>query len=442
MKARLLIILCFCGVLGVIGMVGYYRAMTQAGPLDTKAAVEPAVVRVANLTTESYPLTESFYGLIEANVRVDMAFQIVGRVMQLGSQNNQALVENQRVRKGQLLARLEPQRYEAMVQQAKAQEANAKAQMATASAEIASVNAELQDSKSELLRLQQLKYQNATTEREVERGEVRVKQAQAMLDAAKAKLMSAQASYQAARASAMSANVDLQDTVLRAPMDARVAAVPVELGQMVQPGQNIATLMDLSNVKLVIGVVERKVPLLREGQAVKVEVLALSSQASLLSDSESLGRIRRGRVSLVPPMARESSGLFNVEIELDNEDGLLMPGMIGKATILVTEQQGVAIPVTAAVRSGDRAWAFFVSPKYHAGLDLGTVGEAVVDVPATVAKKVWFDPIVFNNEHYIVTSVPDGADRLVIEGQNRLQDGQTVRVVEAIAGVSPAAQHH
>jgi len=431
MKARLLIITVFAGVLGLLGLVGYYRAPVVVSGANLKA-IQPAAVRVARLTERDYALTESFYGLIEANSRVDMAFQIVGRIQQLGRRKGKPLTENQVVREGELIARLKPDRYEAAVEQAKATKAIAKAAMSTASADIAQVNAELQDAKSELLRLQQLKYRDATTTREVEKAELRVKVARAGLDRARANAAVAQASYRSALAEGKMAGVNLQDTVLRAPLKATVAAVPVEIGQMVSPGQSAVTLVDLSKVKLVIGVVERKVPLLREGQKVSVDILALSSQVDLLSDSRSVGEARRGVIAMVPPVADDQTGLFNVEIELKNGDGLLLPGMIGKATVEILKQRGIAVPASASVRRGDRAWAYFVSRGYRAGLKLGGVGSATVGVPAAVAKRVWFDPVIFDKEYYMVTSMPEELDQIIVEGHSRLHDGQTVKVIDAL----------
>lgn len=438
-KTKFLVIFLFVAGLGVIGFVGAYRAR-RVGPVTGQRVVKPAVVRCASLAEASHTLTESFYGLIEPKTRVDMAFQIAGRISQLGRDKDHPLRENQVIEKGDVIARLEPLRYEAAVEQARASMATAKAQMATASADIAQVNAELQDAKSDLRRLWRLQNRQATTEREVEKADLSVKLAQARLDAASAKLSSAQAAYRSARAASTMANVDLQDTVLRAPVTATVAVIPIEVGHMIGPGQTVATLMELDTVKLVVGVVERKVPLLREGQKVMVDILAISSQSNLLSASRDLRRPREGVITMVPPAADDRSGLFTVEIDLPNEDGLLNPGMIGKAVVTITQQRAVAIPASAAVRSGDRAWVFFVDPVYRTGLNLGPVGQATIEVPATVARRVWLEPVVFGKESYLVRDLPEQFDQLIVEGHTRLRDGQIVKIIDLQPAASTAAQ--
>ncbi len=434
MKSRLWLILAFGTGLILVGLGAYHRTPKTTKGYTPTAAIKPVAVRCIDLEERQYELTESFYGLIEANARVDMAFQITGRIEQIGWRKNTPLTENQIVREGNVIAKLEPIRYEAAVEQAQATAADAKAAMSTASAEIAQANAQLQDAKRELERLEQLRSRDATTSREVEKAQLQVDLSRAKLEAARASLSSAQAAYRSARAATTMANVDLQDATLRAPMKATVAAVPVEIGQMVQPGDTVATLVDLSKVKLAIGVVERKVPFLREGQTVSVEVLALASQATLLSNSQRLKRPREGVVTVVPPAADDMTGLFNVEIEMDNEDGMLYPGMVGKATVSVMKQRAIAIPATAAVRDGDRAWAFFVKQGYQTGLDLGPAGNAKVDVPATVARRVWFAPMAFDKDYYLVRKPPDGLTQLIVEGHARLRDGQTIRPIKSMAG--------
>ncbi len=434
MKSRLLILLIFAAGMGAIGLVSHIRA--QQGLEDQAVGtIKPAPVRCVALERRAYSVTESFYGIIEAQAKVDMAFQITGRVMQLGDHTPDGLVENQKVLEGDVIAKLEPARYEAAVEQAQAAMDESKAAMDSAQAGIDQAKVRYDDALRDLDRFRSLQKRNAANEREVEKAEVDLKLAQAELDAAEARLAAALAEYKAARASFTMANVNLQDSILLAPMNSTVASVPVEVGQMVPVGQPVATLVDMTKVKLVLGVVESRLPLLRQGQEVSVEVRALRSQSKLLSDSLDLSRPQSGRVTVVPPAADPESGLFNVEVEMNNPNGLLRPGMVGKATVQVMEKQAVAIPAAAAVRSGDKAWAFFVGQGYRTGLNLGPLGSAAVDVPTTIARRVWFEPIAFDKDYYLVDEAPEGLELLIVEGHTRLRDGQTVRQISSFAAV-------
>lgn len=438
MKSRIAIILVFSVLLGAIGWVGVIRAQWSVEP-DASNPIPPAPVRCALLEPIPYRVTESFYGLIEADTRVDVSFQIAGRVMQLGPDPEAKLVENHRVQKGDVIAKLEPLRYEAAMEQSRAAMDQAKASMATAQALIDRTRVRYEDAQQEVERYEKLQRRQAANEREVEKARVELNMARADLDSAQAQMAAAHAAYSAARAESAMAGVNLQDSVLLAPLDASVAAVHVEVGQMVTPAQPIVTLVDLSKTKLNLGVVERKLPLLRVGQKVTVEVRALMAQSKLLGDSQALARPRNGFIAVIPPAADPATGLFHVEVELDNNDGLLRPGMIGKATVDVMEKTVYAVPAEAAVRSGDRAWAFFVDTGLRAGLDLGPVGKVKVDIPATVARRVWFEPFAFDKDYYLLTEPPRGLTQLVIEGQNHLSDGQAVRSVSGLASVNPDA---
>ena len=437
MKSKILILLVFAVVIGGAGLVGHIRAQ-QDGQPQKSLVIPPAPVRCVTLERRSYQVKESFYGIIEANATVDMAFQIAGRVTQLGLTSDQPLMENQEVLEGDVIALLEPTRYEAAVEQTDAAVDEARAAMDAAQAGVDQAQVQFEDTQRELERFRSLALRNAANNREVEKAEVDLRIAKAQLDSAHAQLAAALAEYKSARAAHTMANVNLQDSVLKAPMDATVAAIPAEVGQMVPAGTTVATLVDTTLVKLVLGVVESRLPLLREGQHVVVDVRALRAQSKLLSDSATLAGPRSGTVTVVPPTADPQTGLFNVEVNLENKDRSLRPGMVGKATIVVMEKQAVAIPAGAAVRSGDRAWAYFVTNGLRTGLDMGALGSVAVDVPTTVAKRVWFNPIAFDKDYYLIEEPPSGLELLIIEGQTRLRDGQTVRPLNTFATVPNA----
>src|SRR5688500_3205595 len=107
MSSRIGIISVFVGGLVFVGLVAAFRA-ADAHEKTPPPVVRPAVVRAAPIKEHAYSMTESFHGLIEANVRVDMAFQIAGRLSQLGAAKDQPLKENDTVEPGQVLATLEP----------------------------------------------------------------------------------------------------------------------------------------------------------------------------------------------------------------------------------------------------------------------------------------------------------------------------------------------
>lgn len=428
MKARLGIVFLFVVFVGLIGLIAYYRAEQRRAHV-VPAVIKPAVVRCATLQPRTFQLTESFYGTVEANVRIDMAFQITGRVVQLGRSDTETLVENEAVEKGQIVARLEPDRYEAAVGQAKAGMDRAKAAMARAEAGLADTEATLADAESNLKRMRELAARSVGAKRDLEKAELAWKRAKAALAASEAVIAEARADYTGAESTRRMAEVNLADATLRSPFDGVVAVIPTEVGQIVQAGEPVVTLVDLSRLKLVVGVVERRLPLLKVDQPVVIEILALEAQARVVRDRSSLAQQRHGVVSMVPPAADPRDGLFKIEIELAGGTEGLMPGMVARATVTVMEKRTLAVPADAAVRTGDSAFAFFLGTGYPVGLDLGPIGRSVISVPATVARRVEFEPDVFDKDFYLVEDLPEGSDLLVVEGFTRLADGDLVRMI-------------
>ncbi|MAE66691.1 MAG: hypothetical protein CMJ18_20685 [Phycisphaeraceae bacterium] len=430
MKSRKKILLVFACCVAFVLLFATVR-LRQVRAAHPAPVIKPAVVRCMPLEPRPYRVTESFYGTIEANVRVDMAFRVPGRIAQLGPGADRMLRENDRVEVGDVIARLEPERYDALVAHARARTTAAKAALREAEAGITDAKATLADAERKLKRVSALAARQAANANDLDEAKLRHQRAEAAVMAAEARLESAEAAYQASESSHDLAEVDRDDATLKSPIDGLVADMPTEIGQMIAPQQTIMSLIDQGRLKLVIGVVERKLPLLSEGQRVEIEVLALAAHARMLRDRKSAARLRRGVVTVVPPAADPRSGLFKVHIELAEVDADLRPGMVAKAVVTVRETTAVAIPADAAVRTGDAAYAYFVERRFPIGLDLGNLGEAKVDVPTTVARRVAFEPEVFDRDFYLVRDVPEGFDQVVVEGLTRLRDGHPIQIVGA-----------
>lgn len=414
MQARFRIILVFAAVMGLIALVALYRRATAPEVSDVVEAEKPALVRTMELTRTTHDVIETFYGLIKPRAEVNLAFQITGRITQLGATENVILDEGDRVTKGQVIARLDPQRFKASVNQAAAQGEQAKAELASAQARLADAEARVADAKLEADRLAELVKNSAAKQRELEKADLALKVAQAVREQARSQIASASAAYQASNAMLELSQVNLADATLKSPIDGYVAAAPIEVGEMVNPGQTVFTLVDLQAVKLVIGVVERKLPLLAAGDLVDVDVRALTAQAKFDVRQAALADPRKGVVAVIPPAADGVTGLFNVEITLPNDDGLLRPGMIGKASINVRRIEAVVVPATAVIPTEQGVSAFFID---NAG-----------DQP--IARRHILNPLMTDRDAYLIEAVPEGASALIVEGQNRLVDGRPVHIVE------------
>lgn len=311
--------------------------------------------------------------------------------VQVGSQvsgNIQALYAdfNTRVKKDQLVARIDPQIFQARVDQAqanveaaRASVVNAQANLQKAQAGIASAVANQSNSRAEVLKAQvavqdaQVKYerrQKLATEGVISREDLDTAQntynsALAALDAAKAQqqaaadnvkaaqadaevsrtqLVSAQAQVKQAQAALEQSDLDLEHTYIRAPVDGVVVARNVDVGQTVAASLQAPTLFqiaqDLTNMQVDTNVSEADVGRVRVGQPATFTVDAYPGR-------EFHGQVRDIRKA---PINVQNVITYDVVIGVANPDLKLFPGMTANVKILVDQHDNVLKVPNAALR--------------------------------------------------------------------------------------------
>jgi RND family efflux transporter MFP subunit len=133
------------------------------------------------------------------------------------------------------------------------------------------------------------------------------------------------------------ARQQLDDTVLRAPVDGMIRERRAAVGEYLAAGAPIATLVRVHPLRLVLAVPERAAAGIRTGQDVQVTV-----------DGDAT--IYRGRVARLSPSIQEQNRTLTVEAEVPNQQGRLRPGAFAKADIvLAADQAAVFVPTSAIV---------------------------------------------------------------------------------------------
>jgi RND family efflux transporter MFP subunit len=243
--------------------------------------------------------------------------------------------EGDRVRKGDVLARLEDADLRAAVEQSRAA-----VRMAEANLE----NAEAQHG-----RMANLQKRGSATEKS--------------LEDAVAAFRVAEAGLEQARANLLAAEVALSYSELQAPMGGWVVRKLVETGDMITPGTPLLVIEDLSRVKVTFHVPETDVVGLKEGSPAEVSV-------------DVLGQVYDAAVDRVVPSGDPASRTFRVQLILDNTDGILRSGMFARARFLRGERQALAIPMDAVVRRGGLDGVFVVEEDLRARLRWLKLGRA------------------------------------------------------------------
>jgi len=285
------------------------------------------------------------------------------------------VTENQAVRQGQPLAELDPREYRAQTQQitsqieaatastetTRSQIAEQQATIAQAQAQLGSARAEAAFAAQQVERYQPLAASGAEPRERLAQLQTQARQARERVDAAEAGLLAAQrrigtlgaqvrqaqSQAEAARAQLAAARVNVESTLLRAAIDGRVGDLAVRVGQFVQPGTRMMTLVPVDRLFIEANFKETQLGLMRIGQPVRIEVDALPG-IELTGRVASFAPGTGAQFSVLPP--QNATGNFTkivqrvpvrIAIEAPPEvRRLLVPGMSVEATVDTRSAKG------------------------------------------------------------------------------------------------------
>jgi RND family efflux transporter MFP subunit len=152
---------------------------------------------------------------------------------------------------------------------------------------------------------------------------------------------SATAAEQLAQLNKRAAARGLRDAKIRAPFAGIVAEFHAELGDFVRVGSPVATLVDLSRVRVRVGLTAAEIELVEIGDPLEIEFADLG------------GRRLAGVLHSISPLSDPRTGTYPAELWLDNPDDLLRQGMIGRVRLGDRpEDAPLTIPRAAVVRRG------------------------------------------------------------------------------------------
>lgn len=294
-------------IVAAIAATGLATAPTGCAVPEAPASSDsdpPAIpVRVAPIQTAALAAPIHAVGRIGYADETRLAFKVGGVVARV------AVEEGARVRRGQLLARLDPREIDANLAQAESASTKAERDLARAR----SLHADRVVPEEAL--------QNAATAADV------------------------------ARAGAAAARFNRRFSEIRAPADGSVLARLVEPGEIVAPGAPILVLGSSGPGRVVrVGLADRDVVRVAQGDPAEVTLDALP------------GRTLAGEVVELAPAASPRTGLFEVEVRLP-EDAALASGLVARVVIAPrATERFVTVPVDALVEAdGVRGHVFVVA---------------------------------------------------------------------------------
>lgn len=386
---RFLVSIVVIAILGVLGWRIYEKVeetKTEAGA-GAGGRGGPASVAVEIAPVEKGTVREiaQFTGSLSPRSAFILAPKVGGRLEIL------TVDVGDLVQPGDMIARLEDAEYIQQVEQARAELAVAKAAVAESQSNVNVTQRELE--RTEILREKKMASESELDEIE------------AAYAAALAKQQVAAAEVNRRQAALKATEVRLSYTTISATWGeedgARVVGERfVDEGEMLRANSPIVSILDNSVMTAEIDVIERDYPKVKIGQS-----------ATITTDGYP-GVEFTGKVVRIAPMLKELSRQASVEIEIDNQDRRLKPGMFIRASIQFDQHEDVTvIPVSALVRREE------IQGVFVADLD-----EKVADfVPVKVGiTEGWKAEII----------APPLSGFVVTLGQHLLEDGGAISLPE------------
>jgi len=314
------------GSITVVVLLAGFRVVRGRGDKGVEVRLEAVARR--NLVS-----TVTASGKVQPQSKVDVSSDITGRIIEL------AVKEGDRVKRGDLLIRIDASTFEATV---------ARAEAGLASARAAAVQSEANRGQAEraLRRARELRTQsqNLVSDEQLEQAETSFRVAEAVATSSDRQVDQAQAQLQEARD-------QLAKTVLRAPMDGQVTRVAVEEGEVAVPGTFsretglLMTVSDLSVIQVNVQVDETDVVRLAMSDSVEVTIDAFpdttfSGRVTKISQSSS-------RLTSAATSADRAVD-YDVEVTLDNPPPDVRPDLSATAKIVTaTRDSALSIPIIA-----------------------------------------------------------------------------------------------
>lgn len=281
-------------------------AANASGTEATSAVVQLAPENVATATVADITSGPFVSGQLTPAREATVRAQVGGPLVSLTVDRGQAVRQNAVI--GRIAAR-------------DLEEAMASAQVAVKSSENS-----LTVAKSEAARTESLVKGGALATRDLE-------QARNMVAGAEAQLA-------AARARETSARQQLDDTILRAPINGVVSDRPASAGDIVSPGTPIVTIIDPSSMRLEAAVTSDQVSMARVGAKVRFRIRSLSNE------------VVTGTIDRLSPTADPITRQVTIFVTLPNVGGKLIAGLFAEGRVDAETRRGVIVPMGAVDETG------------------------------------------------------------------------------------------
>jgi len=374
-RRRALLIVGALAIMAVTGAAYWYGPQPTATDRAARPAIRPAVpVSIALASRQDLPIYLTGIGTVQASFTVKVTAQVDGKLQEV------MFTEGQRVKKGDVLAKLDPRLFQAALDQAKAKKAQNTALLIAA--------------EKDLARSKTLAQRDYASQQSLDLNQSKVDQLKAAIAADEAAIETAQ--------------TQLDYTTVTAPSDGRMGIRLVDPGNLVRAtdASAIATLMLAQPAAVLFTLPSRAVSELREAMARgPIEVLAF--------DQNNRRSLATGKLLLIDNTVDQATSTIRLKAMFPNHDERLWPGDFVNARLLLETQPNVLVVPSSAIQRGPRGlFAWIVTAN-------NTAEPRTIEVGATAG------------ELTVVTTGLREGDRVVTEGQYKLARNVAVSIMPA-----------
>jgi membrane fusion protein, multidrug efflux system len=380
-RGRRIVLITTCVAVLAVGGAAYWH--WGQGPRGAHAASAPAragvPVSVAIVGRQDVPIYLTGLGTVQGSLTVSIHSQVDGKLQEV------LFTEGQHVKKGDVLALIDPRLFQAALDNAKAKKAQDEAMFISAGKDLA--------------RSKTLVQSNITSQQIVDQQQGKVDQLKASIAADDAMIQTAQ--------------TNLEYTIITAPSDGRMGVRLVDPGNIVHANdqQALATLVLTRPSAVMFTLPARTLDDVRAAMARgPVEVTAY--------DQDNRRALATGTLLLVDNIMDQTTATIRLKAMFPNEDDKLWPGEFVNARVLLeTRNDAVVVPSAAIQRGPDGLFVWIVNAN-------GLAEPRPIEVGPAYGKVT------------IVNSGLAGGERIVTDGQYNLQRDAPVTITSTASAGS------
>lgn len=333
---------------------------------------DPVPVTAVAAERKDVPVYVNAQGTVNAFNTVTVSPQVAGELLSVNFREGQA------VKKGDLLAQIDPRSFQAAYDQAVASKRQNQALLATA----------------------QSNYERSNSP------EYRQFVAQTDLITLRNQVAQYQAAVAASQASADQAKVQLDYSRIVSPISGTTGIRAVDPGNVVSTASQIVTITQLQPVYVLFNLPEQQLDAVRGAQAAgPLQTATLDREGGSVVNDD-------GKLQVVDNQISSTSGTFRLRAEFPNANGALWPGQFVNVRMKLNELPGaVVVPAEAVQRGSNGDFVYLIKPDNTVTLRDVVQGGQVDD------------------SHVVISKGLQPGDKVVTEGQFRLKEGSKVNAL-------------